>query len=43
MPSLVVKDLSDDVGNVAPGAATEVTGGQSLSFLYHGSSSTLGS
>ena len=44
MPSLVVKDLSDDVGNVAPGAATEVTGSQNLSFLYHGSSSsTLGS
>jgi ferritin-like metal-binding protein YciE len=39
MPSLVVKDLSDDVGNVSPGAATEVTGNQNLGFLYHGSSS----
>jgi ferritin-like metal-binding protein YciE len=34
MPSLVVKDLSDDVGAVESSAATDVTSNQSLSFLY---------
>ena len=34
MPSLVVKDLSDDVGAVSPGAAAQVTGNQQLRFLY---------
>ena len=34
MPSLVVKDLSDDVGEVSSGAASQVTGNQQLSFLY---------
>ena len=35
MPSLVVKDLSDDVGTVSPGAAAQVTANQQLGFLYH--------
>lgn len=35
MPSLVVKDLSDDPGNVSPDAATQVTGNQQLGFLFH--------
>ena len=35
MPSLVVKDLSDDVGNVSAGAAEAVTTNQKLSPLYH--------
>ena len=35
MPSLVVKDLSDDVGNVSAGAAEAVTTNQKLSQLYH--------
>jgi ferritin-like metal-binding protein YciE len=35
MPSLVVKDLADDVEQVATGAASTVTGNQSISFLYH--------
>jgi len=35
MPSLVVKDLSDDVGNVSAGAAETVTSNQKLSQLYH--------
>ena len=39
MPSLVVQDLSDDVGAVATGAATEVTGSSQLSFLYHSTGS----
>lgn len=38
MPSLVVKDISDDVGAVSPGAATQVTSNQQLGFLYHGGS-----
>ena len=37
MPSLVVQDLSDDVGSVTPGAASQVTGNQQLGFLFHGS------
>ncbi len=37
MPSLVVKDLSDDVGSVTPGAAAAVTSNQQLSFLYQSS------
>ncbi len=37
MPSLVVKDLSDDVGAVTPGAAGMVTSNQQLSFLYQSS------
>ncbi len=37
MPSLVVKDLSDDVGSVTPGAAGTVTSNQQLSFLYQSS------
>ncbi|HSH78149.1 MAG TPA: DUF892 family protein [Herpetosiphonaceae bacterium] len=37
MPSLVVKDLSDDVGAVTPGAAGTVTSNQQLSFLYQSS------
>ncbi len=41
MPSLVVKDLSDDVGSVTPGAATQVTSNQQLSFLYQQSGGTL--
>ena len=36
MPALVVKDLSDDVGNVATGAADTVTGNEKLAHLYHG-------
>ena len=39
IPSLVFKDLSDDVGTVAIGAASQVTGNQQLSFLYHPPSS----
>ena len=35
MPSIVVKDLSDDVGPVAPGAASDVTGNEFIGFLYH--------
>ncbi len=35
MPALVVKDLSDDVGNVAAGAAETVTGNEKLRNLYH--------
>jgi ferritin-like metal-binding protein YciE len=35
MPSLVVKDLSDDVGSVDASAATQVTGSQQLGFLFH--------
>lgn len=34
MPSLVVKDLSDDVGGVAAGAASSVSSNEQLSFLY---------
>ncbi len=41
MPSIVVKDLSDDVGPVAPGAASDVTGNQigrfSVSLKRHSS------
>ena len=36
IPSLVVKDLSDDVGTIAPGAATQVTSNKQLGFLYYG-------
>lgn len=36
MPSLVVKDVSDDVGAVDASAATQVTGSQQLGFLFHG-------
>jgi ferritin-like metal-binding protein YciE len=35
MPSLVVKDISDDVPDVAPGAASQVTADQQLGFLFH--------
>lgn len=34
MPSLVVKDLSDDVGNVAAGSAEKVTGNEKLRHLF---------
>lgn len=40
MPSLVVKDLSDDVGSVAAGAAEKVTGNEKLAYLYN--SQTMG-
>lgn len=36
IPSLVVEDLSDDVGAVDATAATQVTESQQLSFLFHG-------
>ncbi len=40
MPALVVKDLSDDVGNVAIGTADKVTSNEKLRHLYRGLSST---
>jgi hypothetical protein len=38
MPSLVVQDISDDVGNVSSDAASQVTGNQQLGFLYQAAS-----
>ncbi|MBA3471405.1 MAG: DUF892 family protein [Herpetosiphonaceae bacterium] len=40
MPTLVVKDLSDDVGNVAGGSADKVTSNEKLRHLYRGLDST---
>ena len=40
MPMLVVKDLSDDVGNMAIGTADKVTSNEKLRHLYRGLSST---
>ncbi len=40
IPSLVVKDISDDVGSVEPGAASQVTNNQQLGFLFHSTGGT---